>query len=112
MERTINEVFPGRAGRLVKENADIWETYQKLGKAYSEAGRLEGRTLRLVKLALAAGAGSEGAVHSQVRRGIAEGLSPDQLRHVAFVAMTTLDFPKVVAALTWVEDIVEEGGKP
>ncbi len=51
-------------------------------------------------------------MHSQVRRGIAERLSPDELRHVAFLAMTTLGFPKAVAALTWIEDIVEEGGKP
>ena len=108
----MDEVLAGRAGRLAKENADIWETYQKLGKPCYEAGPLEGRTLRLVKLALAADAGSEGAVHSQVRRGIAEGLSRDELRHVAFLAMTTLGFPKAVAALTWIEDIVEEGGKP
>ena len=95
----MNEVLPGRAGRLAKENADIWETYQKLGKACYEAGPLEGRTLRLVKLALAAGAGSEGAVHSQVRRGIAEGLSRDELRHVAFIALKTPGVPKEVAAL-------------
>ncbi len=108
----MDEVLADRAGRLVKENADIWEAYQKLGKACYEAGPLEGKTLRLVKLALAAGSGSEGAVHSQVRRGIGEGLSPDELRHVAFLAMTTLGFSKAVAALTWIEDIVEEGGKP
>ncbi len=108
----MDEVLAGRASQLAKENVDIWEAYQKLGKACSEAGPLEGKTLRLVKLALAAGAGSEGAVHSQVRRGIAEGLSRDELRHVAFLAMTTLGFSKAVAALTWIEDIVEEGGKP
>jgi hypothetical protein len=31
---------------------------------------------------------------------------------VAFLAMTTLGFPKAVAVLTWIEDIVENGGKP
>ncbi len=96
----MDEVLAGRAGRLVKENADIWEAYQKLGKVCYEAGPLEGRTLRLVKLALAAGAGSEGAVHSQVRRGIAEGLWRVELRHVAFLALETPGFPKEVAALT------------
>ncbi len=59
----------------------------------------------------AASAGAERPVHSQVRCGIAEGLSPDELQHVAFLAITTLGFPKAVAALTWIEDIVEEGGK-
>ena len=60
----------------------------------------------------AAGAGAERPVHSQVRRGIAERLSPDEHRHVALLALTILGFPKAVAALTWFEDIVEEGGKP
>ena len=46
------------------------------------------------------------------RRSIAERLSPDELRHVAFLAMTILGLPKAVAALTWIEDIVEEGGNP
>ncbi len=48
----------------------------------------------------AAGASSEGAGHSQVRRGIAEGLWRVELRHVAFLAMTTLGFPMAIAALT------------
>ncbi len=108
----MDEALADRAGRFAMENADIWKAYQKLGKACSEAGPLEGRTLRLVRPALAAGAGSEGAVHSQVRRGIAEGLSRDEHRHVAFLAMTILGFPKAVAALTRIEDIVEERAKP
>ncbi len=60
----------------------------------------------------AAGAGVERPVHSQVRRGIVERRSRDEHRHVAFLAMTTLGFPNAVAALTWFEGIVEEGGKP
>ncbi len=59
-----------------------------------------------------AGAGAERPGHSQIRRGIVEGLWRVELRPVAFLAMTTPGFPKAVAALTWVEDIVEEGGKP
>ncbi len=46
-----------------------------------------------------AGAGAQRPVHSQVRCGIAEGLSPDELRHVAFLALKTPGVPKEVAAL-------------
>ncbi|MCH8154541.1 MAG: hypothetical protein IH786_04640 [Proteobacteria bacterium] len=51
-------------------------------------------------------------MHSQVRRGIYQGLSPDELRHVAFLAIPTVGFPKAIAALTWIEDIVEKTGTP
>jgi alkylhydroperoxidase/carboxymuconolactone decarboxylase family protein YurZ len=73
-----------------------------------EAGPLDDRTRRLVKLALAAGAGSEGAVHSHVRRGIDEGLSSDELRHVAILAIPTLGFSAAIAALTWIEDLLKK----
>ncbi len=45
----MDEVLAGRAGRLAKENADIWETYQKLGQTCSEASTREVRNLRLYK---------------------------------------------------------------
>ena len=108
----MDEVLADRAGRLEMENADIWRAYPKFGKTCYEAGPQGGRTLRRVNPAFAAGASSEGAGHSQVRRGSAEGLSRVELRPVAFLAMTTLGFPNAVAALTLFEDIVEEGGKP
>lgn len=62
-----------------------------------------------MKLALAIGAGSEGAVHSHVRRALAEGASREELEHVALLAIPTLGFPQAVAALTWIKDITKQG---
>ncbi len=104
----MTEQLPGRAGRLADEQPDIWNAYQDLGKACYEAGPIEGANRRLVKLALAVGSGSEGAVHSHARRALAEGLSAADLRHVALLAIPTVGFPAAVAALTWIEDIVED----
>jgi alkylhydroperoxidase/carboxymuconolactone decarboxylase family protein YurZ len=75
----------------------------------AQAGPLDAKTQRLVKLALAAGAKLEGAVHAHARRGLNEGLSPEELRHIAMLAITTLGWPSAIAALTWFEDVV---GKP
>lgn len=108
----MNETLPPRLERLAKEQPEVWKAYQDLGKACSEAGLLDERTRRLVKLALAIGAGSEGAVHSHARRGLEEGLSPDELRHVATLAIPTVGFPMAFAALTWVDDIVGKQGSP
>jgi alkylhydroperoxidase/carboxymuconolactone decarboxylase family protein YurZ len=102
----MHEELPGRAKKLAEAKPEIWKAFQALGKACAEAGPLDNRTLRLVKLALAVGRGTEGAVHSHVRRAIEEGLSPDELRHVAVAAIPTLGFGASVAALSWIEDIV------
>jgi alkylhydroperoxidase/carboxymuconolactone decarboxylase family protein YurZ len=65
--------------------------------------------IRLVKLALAVGALSEGAVHSHARRALDDGISGDELKQVALLAIPTLGFPQAVKALTWIEDITGTG---
>ncbi len=99
--------FPPQLTKLTKEHSDIWTAYQALGEACAKTGPLDGRTRRLVKLALAIGARSEGAVHSHARRGLEEGLSADELRHVAMLAIPTLGFPTSIAAMSWIDDIAE-----
>jgi alkylhydroperoxidase/carboxymuconolactone decarboxylase family protein YurZ len=101
--------LPGAAGEVAEQYPDVWKAYQALGEASSKAGPLSDREKRLVKLALAVGAGSEGAVHSHARRGTSEGLSKDDLLHVSILAISTLGFPQAVAAKTWIEDITDKG---
>jgi alkylhydroperoxidase/carboxymuconolactone decarboxylase family protein YurZ len=100
--------LPACAGRIAREHKAVWRAYEAFGKACTEAGPLDRRTARLLKIALAAGAGTEGAVHSHVRRALDEGIRPDEIRHIALLAMPTLGFPQGVAALTWFEDILKK----
>jgi len=97
--------LPAAAGEVAQQYPSIWKSYAELGEACAEAGPLKGQTLRLVKLALAIGVGSQGAVHSHARRALAEGIRIDDLRHVALLAIPTLGFPQAVKALRWIEDV-------
>ena len=100
--------LPGAAGDLAADYPEVWAAFQRLGQACSEAGSLDPATVRLLKVALAMGAGAEGAVHSHVRRALDEGMDPEILRHIPILAITTLGFPQAMAALTWVDDILDE----
>lgn len=109
MQRPEDEL-PGPAGQLSRDYPEVWQAYASLGEAAANSGPLIDDDRRLVKLALAVGADSEGAVHSQARRALAEGLTPDALRQVAVLAITTLGFPRAMAALSWIEDVIREQG--
>lgn len=102
----MTDKLPSMAGKIAEQYPDVWRSVQGLGEACADAGPVDGKALRLIKLAFAIGALSEGAVHSHVRRGLQEGISADELRHVALLAMPTLGFPQGVRALSWVEDVV------
>ncbi|WP_294623400.1 carboxymuconolactone decarboxylase family protein [uncultured Roseovarius sp.] len=97
--------MPGAAGDLAEQHPDIWKAYSALGKATADCGPLTDREKRLVKLALAIGAGSEGAVHSHTRRAKTDGIEAGAIMQVAMLAIGPLGLPRAVAAKTWIEDI-------
>jgi len=103
----MTEDMPGAAGDLARSHPDIWSAYAALGAATASAGALSVRERRLVKLALAIGAASEGAVHSHARRGLKEGLPADDLHQVALLAIGLLGLPRAVAAGTWIADVAD-----
>lgn len=48
---------PSGAGRFAEDYPSVWNSYSALGKSVAESGSLDARTRRLLKLALAVGAG-------------------------------------------------------
>jgi alkylhydroperoxidase/carboxymuconolactone decarboxylase family protein YurZ len=100
----VNEL-PSKAGDVAKEYPEIWKAYSALGEACAKTGPLDAATIRLVKLALAVGSSSEGAVHSHARRASAEGVTPAQMKHIALLAIPTVGWPQAVRAMTWIEDV-------
>src|SRR5690348_3294699 len=98
----MNRKLPSGAAKIAKQYPEIWAAYEKLGAACAEAGPFDARTIRLVKLAIAVAAESEGAVHSHTRRALDEGLSKRIV-----LAIPTIGLAKAVAAMTWIEDILQ-----
>jgi alkylhydroperoxidase/carboxymuconolactone decarboxylase family protein YurZ len=108
MPPSTPEPLPPIVEALAREHPEVWEAYNRLGHAAAQAGPLDPKTERLVKLALAVGAGREGAVRSHVRRGRNAGLSREEVRHVALLAITTIGWPSAVAALSWIDDAMSD----
>ena len=103
---------PGWYETQRRRHGGVIAAYEELGRACRAAGPLDGRTAALVKLGIAVGSRLEGAVHSHVRRSVEAGASLDDCRHVVLLATTTIGFPAMMAALSWVEDVAVEGDQP
>lgn len=87
-----------------KKNAAAWNAFEELSKQCHEGGPLDEKTRRLVKIALAIGAGLEGGTHSAVRHAKESGVSQEEMEHVALLAVTTLGYPAAMRASTWIKD--------
>jgi 4-carboxymuconolactone decarboxylase len=98
---------PGLYQRLQADFPDLIAAVERLGDAAHSAGPLDARTTHLVQLAAAAAIRSEGAVHSHTRRALAAGATPMQIRHAVLALTSTIGFPTVTAALSWIDDVLE-----
>jgi 4-carboxymuconolactone decarboxylase len=101
---------------------DIYQEFQRqfpeVARAYDELagkchnwGPLDEKMRRLIKLGVAMGLNSEGAVRSHTRRALEDGITVDELRHVVLLAFTTAGFPTMIAAMKWVDEVIEKHEK-
>ena len=95
--------------RFKKEFPDIEKEYDRLGKKCHASGPLSEKMRRLIKLGIAIGSESEGAIRSHARRALALGVTPEEIRHAVLLGLTTIGFPKMIAALNWIHEAFEEG---
>lgn len=86
---------------------EIAEAYDELAVKCHGWGPLDDKTRRLIKLGIAIGLSSEGAVRSHARRALEEGVTSDELRHTLLLAFTTAGFPTMIAAMKWVTEVIE-----
>jgi alkylhydroperoxidase/carboxymuconolactone decarboxylase family protein YurZ len=96
---------PSTAGEQIRTNyPDIWQAFSNLAEACHNAGPLDEKTRRLVKLAIAVGAGTEGGTHSSVRHAAEAGVTTKEMEHVVLLSITTIGLPAAGRALTWIHD--------
>ncbi len=87
---------------------ELMNRYQELGKACRKAGPLEEKYQDLIKLGIAIGSISKGAVMSSVRKALAAGASDAEIRQTVLLSLTTTGFPNMIAAMGWVVEVLEK----
>jgi AhpD family alkylhydroperoxidase len=93
---------------LEEKHPKFINAVQELGKAVRQEGPLDEKTAHLVQLAAAATSRSEGGVHSHARRAMEAGAKPEEIFHAIILLTSTIGFPAVSAALSWVSDITNK----
>jgi 4-carboxymuconolactone decarboxylase len=91
-----------------KRYKGLGDAVENLGRTARELGPLDEKTSHLVQLAAAAANRSEGAVHSHVKRALEAGATEDEVYHTIILLTSTIGFPAVSAAVSWVDDIISK----
>jgi alkylhydroperoxidase/carboxymuconolactone decarboxylase family protein YurZ len=107
-EQQVMSEIPKKFQRFMGDFPAVAEAYNDLGAAVHGNGPLDEKTRALIKIGISTGARMEGAVHSHVRKALAVGLTPEEIRHAVVLSLPTIGLPGMMAALTWANDILDE----
>jgi 4-carboxymuconolactone decarboxylase len=102
----MSDYLPDVYVRFRERYPGVAQSLDALGKATQDAGGLDARSQRLVKLGIAIGALAEGAVRSNVRKARAIDVSEEDIRQTALLAISTAGFPTAIAAMAWIEEVL------
>ena len=94
--------------KLKERHSDLVEAVEALAKAARMSGPLDEKTGHLIQLGAAAAIHSKGSVCSHAMRALGSGATPAELRHTIIVLTSTIGFPTVAAALSWIDDLLEK----
>ena len=94
--------------KFEKYHPELAEAYGELAARSFKSGPLDKKTCELVKLGIAIGLCSEGAVKSHARRALADEVSAAEVRHAILLAITTAGFPTMIAAMKWVNEVIDK----
>jgi len=100
----LPEVYKG----FKKHFPEISESYAKLAVSCNDGGPLNEKTREMVKLGIAIGLSSEGAIKSHTRRALAAGAKAEDIRHAVLLALTTAGFPTMIAAMKWIDEVLDK----
>ncbi len=103
----INEL-PKHYRSIRERFKEYGEALDQLEKAVHGSGPIDDKTSHLIQLAAAAAIRSEGGVHSHARRATEHGASLEEVYHALILLTSTIGFPNVAAAISWVDGLFKE----
>lgn len=104
----MKEPLPKSVVSFKQKYPAVWNAFAALGEQCHEAGPLDEKSRRLIKLGIAISAQHEGAVHSATRQALSYGITAEELFHTAILAITTIGWPAAYAAMTWIDDVISQ----
>lgn len=107
-DKDIKSTLPKNYKNIQERFEEYGEALNGLGIAVKQSGPLDEKTSQLVQLAASAAIRSEGAVHSHAKRALKAGASPEEVYQSLLLLTSTIGFPNVAAAVSWVDDLLED----
>jgi 4-carboxymuconolactone decarboxylase len=95
--------LPGTYQQIVDRFPNLAAAHEQMSNAVEQLGALDAKTAALIKIGISLGAGLESAVRSHVRRATEAGATEAEIENAIFLGMTTVGFPRTVAAWSWAQ---------
>ncbi len=99
--------YPKIYQKFIERFPDLFESFEALGHQCRSAGPIPEKYQNLIKLGIAIGGDSRGAVMSGTRKALQSGASPEEIFHTVLLSLTTTGFPNMMGAMALVDEVIQ-----
>jgi 4-carboxymuconolactone decarboxylase len=103
-----DEGLPKHYVSIRKRFEEYGSVLSDLGRTVRDSGPIDEKNSQLIQLAASAAIRSEGAVHSHAKQALEQGATADEVYQTLLLLTSTIGFPNVAAAISWVDDLFED----
>lgn len=89
---------------FMKKYPAVGSAYEAVGNAIHTAGPLNDRERALVKLAISGSNLLQSAFKAHIRKALAQGVTREEIEHVALLMLPTVGFPAMMTAMGIIDD--------
>ena len=96
--------LPGTFSEFVGKFPKLGDAHESIAHVVESYGPLDRKTIELIKIGLAVGAGLETATRSHVRRAVQHGASESEIEQAILLSYNTCGWPRMVMAWRWARE--------
>lgn len=100
---------PGAYRRFKDERPDVAEAYEQLSEVTAGGGPLTPREVRLVRLGIALGTRSRGAIKSAARKAKDVGVTAEDMEQAVMMAIVSVGLSEALGALSDIRETTVRG---
>lgn len=103
----MKEIIRDNLNYFMEHHPEVWQAYQAYGKTVQEEGPLDPKSAALIKVVISAVSEHDYALMTHLRKGLAAGLTLEEMEHAIVLTAPSVGFPSMMESLLVLREFKE-----
>ena len=104
----MKEIIRDNLNYFMEHHAEVYDAYVNYGRLVHADGPLDPKTIALLKVVMSSVAEHNYALTTHLRKGLAAGLTREEMEHAILLTAPSVGFPNMMESLLILRDLLDD----